>query len=159
MNQAVRGQLGSLGEETRLPQGRKGWRCPSEEVPVMLVVTWVAWLHETGFFFNWSLVPSFFFFFSFFYFFLAAPSLRCCLWAFSNCSERGYLSWSAWASHCSGVSCCEARVLGVRAFSSVSAYELSSSHVGLSGFRDCSSRDPERRRNSSGTLALLPCGR
>ena len=58
----VWGQLGALGEESSLPQGRDGWRCPSEGLPVTLVVTWVAWLHETGFFFfNWSVVPSFFF--------------------------------------------------------------------------------------------------
>ena len=43
--------------------------------------------------------------------FLAALGLRCCTWAFSSCSP----SYTVWASHYSGFSCCRARDLGMRA--------------------------------------------
>ena len=52
----------------------------------------------------------------FIYLFLAVSGLRCCMQAFSSCSERGAtLCCSAQASHCSGFSCCGARALGTRA--------------------------------------------
>ena len=42
--------------------------------------------------------------------FLAALSLRCCAWAFSNCGEQGLLSsCGVGASHCGGLSRCKAR--------------------------------------------------
>ena len=44
---------------------------------------------------------------------VAALGLRCCVWAFSSCGERGLLSsCGARASPCGGFSCCEARALG-----------------------------------------------
>ena len=48
--------------------------------------------------------------------FLALLGLRCCMRAFSSCSERGLvtLRCGARASHCSGFSCCGPRVLGHR---------------------------------------------
>ena len=42
--------------------------------------------------------------------------LRCCMQAFSRRGEQGLLySYGAWASHCSGFSCCGAQVLDVQA--------------------------------------------
>ena len=55
-----------------------------------------------------------FFKYLFIYLFLAAPGLHCCAPAFSNCGERGPL-FVAWASHCSGFSCCGAQALGTQA--------------------------------------------
>ena len=40
---------------------------------------------------------------------LAVRGLARCMWAFSNCSERGYPSCGAQASHCGGFSCLEHR--------------------------------------------------
>ena len=48
-----------------------------------------------------------------FFFFLAALGFRCCLWAFSSCSEQGLLCRSVWASRCRGFLCCGARTRGV----------------------------------------------
>ena len=62
----------------------------------------------------------------FIYLFLAALGLCWCTWAFSSCSEWGATPHcGAWASHCSGFSCCGARALGMRA-SVVVAHRLSS---------------------------------
>ena len=48
----------------------------------------------------------------FIYYYLAVLGLHCCVWAFPICGERGLLSSpSAWASHCSGFSCCGSRAL------------------------------------------------
>ena len=53
-----------------------------------------------------------FFFFFFKTFILAEVGLHCCTQAFSSCIEWVLLSGcSVWAFHCSGFSCCEARVL------------------------------------------------
>ena len=42
--------------------------------------------------------------------------LCCCTQAFSSCGERGAtLHFGAWASRCSGFSCCGALALGIRA--------------------------------------------
>ena len=50
--------------------------------------------------------------FLFIYLFLAVLGLRCCVQAFSSCSEQGLLcSCSAWASHCGGFCCCRAEAL------------------------------------------------
>ena len=57
----------------------------------------------------------FFFFFPLNYLFLVVLGLRCCARAFSSCGERGLLCCGAWASHCSGFSCCRARALGAQA--------------------------------------------
>ena len=60
------------------------------------------------------------------YLFLAALGLHCCAQAFSSCGEAGAtLRYGAWASHCSGFSCCKAQALGTRA-SVVVAHEFSS---------------------------------
>ena len=69
--------------------------------------------------------------------------LCCCAWLFSGCSEWGAtLRCGAWASHCSGFSCCGARALGSWA-SVVVAHRLSS----------CGSRALEHSLNSCGTRA------
>ena len=56
--------------------------------------------------------------------FLATLALPCCVPAFSSSGEQGLLLVAvrgllivcgAWASHCGGFSCCEARALGTRA--------------------------------------------
>ena len=65
-------------------------------------------------------------FFKISYLFLAALGLCCFMRAFSSCSEQGLLSsCGARAAHCSGFSCCKARVLGAQA-SAVAAHRLSS---------------------------------
>ena len=51
--------------------------------------------------------------FCLFHLFLAVPGLRCYR-AFPGCGQRGLLSsCGAWASHCSGFSCCGAQALGL----------------------------------------------
>ena len=59
-----------------------------------------------------SLVPLLQFmnqYFKFLFIFLAVLGLHCCPWAFSSCVEWGLCSsFSAWASHCGGFSCCGA---------------------------------------------------
>ena len=60
------------------------------------------------------------------YLFLVTLCLGCSTQAFSNCSERGLLyHCGAWASHCSGFSCCRAQALGAQA-SVVEANRLNS---------------------------------
>ena len=72
-------------------------------------------------------------------------SLMLFAWAFSSSGEWGLLSTcGAWASHCSGFSCCEAQVLGMWA-SVVVARRLSS----------CSSQAVECRLSSCGPWAYL----
>ena len=57
---------------------------------------------------------------------LIVSGLHCCVQSFSSCSEQGQLSSSgAWASHCSGFSCCGAQALG-HAGSVVAAHGLQS---------------------------------
>ena len=52
-------------------------------------------------------------------FFLAVLGLHCCTWVFSSCGEQELLSrCSAWASLCSGFSCCGAQAPGCTGFSS-----------------------------------------
>ena len=59
----------------------------------------------------------------FFYLFLAVLDLRCCVWVFSSCGERGLLSrCDVRFSHCSGFSCCRAWALGYVGLSSCSTY-------------------------------------
>ena len=56
-----------------------------------------------------------FFFYNFIYLFLAALGLNCA-WAFSGCNEWGLLSsYSVWASHHCGFSCCGAQAPGAQA--------------------------------------------
>ena len=44
---------------------------------------------------------------------LAVLGLRCCMWAFSSCSQQGLLSsCGGLASHCGGFSGCGAQALG-----------------------------------------------
>ena len=51
-----------------------------------------------------------------FFLFLVVLGLSCCTWAVSSCGEQGLLSsCGAWASHCSGFSCCRAWALGLQA--------------------------------------------
>ena len=57
--------------------------------------------------------------------FLAVLGVRCFVWTFSGCGERGLLCCGARASHCGGFSCCRARALGAWA-SVVLARRLSS---------------------------------
>ena len=101
-----------------------------------------------------SQIFSFFFFFQWlfhfiFYFllfiFLAALGLCCCAWAFSSCCELGAtLRCSAWASHCSGFSCCGAQALEHAGFSSCGTWAqqlrrtglVAPQHVGSSQTRD-----------------------
>ena len=58
---------------------------------------------------------AFFFFKTFFILFLELfGCTHCCVRAFSSCSEWGLLSsCSAWASYCSGFSCCGAQALDI----------------------------------------------
>ena len=59
------------------------------------------------------------------FFFLAVPGTHCCAQASSGCSKWGLLSiWGAWASCCSGFSCCGAQVLGTLVLAVV-VHELS----------------------------------
>ena len=73
-------------------------------------LTWVPQLHELahislGFFLDCILLI---------YLFSTALGLRRCTQAFFSCRERGLLcSCSAWASHCSGFSCCRVLPLGL----------------------------------------------
>ena len=57
------------------------------------------------------------------------------------------LHCGAWASHCSGSSCCGARALGPQA-----------SVVGARGLSSCGSQALERRLSSCGAWAQLLCG-
>ena len=50
--------------------------------------------------------------------FLAVLGLHCCCQAFFSSEQRLLSSWSAWASHCSGLSYCRAQALGHASFSS-----------------------------------------
>ena len=61
----------------------------------------------------------------FFFFFLAALGLRCCMWAFSSCGERGLLFLAVCGLLIAMASRCGARALGTRA-SVVMARGLSS---------------------------------
>ena len=83
------------------------------------------------------------FIYLFIYLFLAVLGLRCCAPAFFMLRRAGAtLHCSAWASHCSGFSCCGAQALGVWA-SVVVARRLSS----------CGLRALERRLSSCGARA------
>ena len=74
---------------------------------------------------------------------MAALGLRCCVQAFSSCSERGAtLRCSVRASHCGGFSCCRAWALGTRA-----------SVVVVHGLSRCGSRALEHRLSSCGLVA------
>ena len=77
-------------------------------------------------------------------FILAVLGLRCCAWAFSNCSKQELLFIGVWASHCGGFSCCRARALG--AWASV---------VVACGLSSCGSRALEHRFSSCGARAQL----
>ena len=80
--------------------------------------------------------------------FLAVFGLRCCVWAFSSCSEWGTtLCCGAQASHCSGFSCCGARALGVWALGA------RASVVATHGLSSCGSQALESRLSSCGTRA------
>ena len=68
--------------------------------------------------------------------------LCCCVQVFSSCGERGLPLVAAWASHCSGFSCCRARALGMRA-----------SVVVARGLSSCGSQAVEHRLSSCGTRA------
>ena len=91
---------------------------------------------------------SFIFFFKkkqiylFIYLFLAALGLRCCAWTFSSCGEWGLLHFSAWASHCSGLSSCGAQDIGTWA-----------SVVLACGLSSCGSRALECRLSRCGARA------
>ena len=62
--------------------------------------------------------------------FMAVLGLCCRTRVFSSCTEWGPLSsCGMWASHCGGLSCCEAQVLGIDA-SVVAAHGLSSCDLG-----------------------------
>ena len=79
----------------------------------------------------------------FIYLCLTALGLRCCVQAFSSCSEWGLLfCCNTWASHYSGFSCCRAQALGMWA-SVIEACRLSS----------CASWALEDRLSSCGTRA------
>ena len=56
---------------------------------------------------------------------MAVPGLCCCVQAFSSYDGQGLLSSGAQASHCSGLSCCEAQAVGAQT-SLVAACGLSS---------------------------------
>ena len=59
------------------------------------------------------------------YIYLAVLGLYCCTWTISRFGEQGLLSsCSAWASHCSGFSCCRAQALGCMTFSSCGSWAL-----------------------------------
>ena len=94
------------------------------------------------FFLNIFLSISFFFNKFIFCLVLAALGLRCCTRAFSSYGEYGLLCCGAWASHCSGFSCCRAWALGTRA-----------SVVVARGLSSCGSQALERRLSSCGTRA------
>ena len=66
--------------------------------------------------------------------FLAMLGLYCFAWAFSSCR--------AWASHCSGFSCCGAQAPGRR-----------TSVISANGLRSCSSRGLEYKLSSCGAWA------
>ena len=74
--------------------------------------------------------------------------LRCSVWAFSSCGERGQLFVAVHgllivvASHCGGFSCCGAQALGVRA-----------SVVVACGLSSCGSQALEHRLSSCGAQA------
>ena len=56
---------------------------------------------------------------------MVALNLHCCTQAFYSCGKWGILSsCGAWASHCSGFSCCRARVQGAQGLSIVAAHGL-----------------------------------
>ena len=51
--------------------------------------------------------------YTYIFIYFAALGLHCCTQAFSSCGEWGlFSSCGKRASHCSGFSCCRARVLG-----------------------------------------------
>ena len=56
---------------------------------------------------------------------LAVLGFRCCLWAFSTCSNHGLLSsCGVWASHWGGFSCCRTQALGCSCFNSCGSQAL-----------------------------------
>ena len=70
---------------------------------------------------------------------LAALGLRCCAQAFLQLQRAGAtLCCGAWASHCSGFSCCGARALGVRASVVVSRGLQSAGSVAVAHGLSCS---------------------
>ena len=69
--------------------------------------------------------------------FLSALGLRCCAQAFLRLWRAGAtLHCGAWASHCSGFSCCRARALGTQASVVVATGLVVLRHVGSSRTRD-----------------------
>ena len=69
------------------------------------------------------------------YLFMAVLGLRCCMRAFSSCSEREPCSSCAvQTSHCGGISCCRVWALGTQA--SVVLMHVAPWHVGTSRTRD-----------------------
>ena len=56
--------------------------------------------------------------------------------AFSNCSKRGLLSCSVWASHCGDFSSFAAQVLGCPGLNSCGVWAVAPRHVGSSQTRD-----------------------
>ena len=82
-----------------------------------------------------------------FVFVLAALGLHCCAWAFLWLWRVGAtLRCGAWASHCSGFSCCRAWALGARA-----------SVVVVHGLSSCGSWALESTDISSCVLRALEC--
>ena len=66
----------------------------------------------------------------FIYLFLAALSLHCCILAFSSRSKQELLSnCSAWASHCSGFSCCGAQAQQLWVMGLVASQHVKSSQT------------------------------
>ena len=78
------------------------------------------------------------------YLFLTALELRCCMWAFSSCGERGllFVAVRRLLIVVGGCSCCGARALGGRA-----------SVVVTHGLSSCGSQALERRLSSCGAGA------
>ena len=71
---------------------------------------------------------------------MAALGLRCCMWAFSSCGERGLLFVVVCGLLIAVASRCGARAVGARA-----------SVVVARGLSSCGSRALERRPSSCGT--------
>ena len=91
--------------------------------------------------YSWNLFL-FFFLNRFIYLFLAALGLRCCLRAFSSCSERGLLFVAVRGLLIAVASRCGARALGARASIAVAR-----------GLSSCGLWALERRLSSCGTRA------
>ena len=99
--QVARGSQKRKKKETPNPLGHFSLPSPSH------------WHRSSTFCLYWFACSGHFFLSFSFYYFLAALGLRCCVWAFSSCGERGLLLCGGPASHCGGFSCCGAQALGV----------------------------------------------